>query len=160
MTEYRWPYLMHPAFDIRYAIAANWLKDCMSVLEIGGWRLNSFLTDADITCVDPAAPIETSGSVKLIRGKIEEYRGEHDGICLLGLGFGGAPLAASAMQILQSQVAVVEIASDWGPSEGYFDRLLKMSKKKVELVVDIDLSANGIVSDYRVRAKRRIHLLR
>jgi hypothetical protein len=179
MTQ--WRYLRAPAFAVRNVLAAHFVRDCPTVVELGGWQtpIDRFLTGrhASVLVVDPfireAARDELHGHpcrVRHVRARFQDLRwdvrdGDY-GLVLLGIELEG--LSEDDERELfdlvrRARTTVVEFAASWDVSRRQCERLLASTGAEVATRVRLDLGGNDLgdlANSWPPRVERELLVLR
>lgn len=144
-----WKYLYSKPFQIRYVIAAHYLKDCPSIIEIGGYKspITDFLSHPfkQVVSVDPL--IEPRREQRILHAKEDfrtfnftPYTKDPYALVILGLDLPMDMklyyLAAGARRL------IIEFPPKHPPSKLQFDTLVESLGLNIELKVGLDLSGN------------------
>jgi len=90
-----WNYLNTEPFRVRYAVAAYWLRDCRTILEVGGYRtpISHFIRpDQYAVVLDPEVVPEAPANAEHLAIYYQDWRGHLDagyGLVLMGLDLQG-----------------------------------------------------------------------
>jgi hypothetical protein len=176
-----WRYLRSPAFSVRNVLAAHFVRDCPTVVEIGGWRtpIDRYLTGphSAVVVVDPAIPDATRDAlngapchVRHARAgfqdlRLEVLREREYGLVLLGLDL--VDLTEGDEQLLfelvrGARTTVIEFASTWGPTCEQYARILAACGVEELVRTRIDLDGNDfgdLTNSWQPRTQRALHVL-
>jgi hypothetical protein len=175
-----WRYLRSEAFSVRNVLAAHFVRDCPTVVEIGGWHtpIDAYLTGAHdaVVVVDPfirEATLEELGGrpcrVRHVRARFQDLawtvRRDDFGLVILGLDLEG--LSADDEQALtelvrRARTTVIEFPSSWGPSRVQYERLLAESGADVRVRTRLDLAGNDfgdLSNSWPPRVERELYVL-
>jgi hypothetical protein len=152
-----WGYLDTEALQTRYVIAAHFLRDVRSVVEIGGYRNNvitRFLTgshqsvtvyslDAEFEALEQETLNEEACRVRHIKDYFQgySYADESLGVVALGLEIFG-DLEPFYELMRRAKVAVIEIPVDHAPSVECLNLILKHVEVRVVCQINLDFSPN------------------
>jgi hypothetical protein len=152
-----WGYLDTEALQMRYVLAAHFLKDCKHVVEIGGYRRNAithFLTGHhdSVTVFSLDAEFEEcerdtlNGAPCMVKHIRDYFQGHYQpvgefGLVALGLEVQGS-LAPFYELVRGAAVSVIEIAIDHQPSLECLNLIIDNAKLRVRCHVNLDFSAN------------------
>lgn len=138
-----WKYLASEPFKLRHLIARHWLRDCFTVLEIGGYISPvGPLPGKKYTCIDPKCE---SFADTFIQGRFEHVSlPYHEGIVILGLELMMPDPGWQKLydHINHSKVAIVGVALEHIHSTNQFEKIKKSVNKKVTMQVGLDFSGN------------------
>ena len=159
-----WTYLVTPAFQTRYILAAHYLEPCEHIVEIGGYRtpITRFLRTPkrSVTVLDPRVePLERDellGQGCRVRHVQTLFQDHHDwpaeyGLALLGLDFELYELPRRRRQsvldrfapvVLGAHRIVIEIARDWPASRWLAGWVMKQTGYDKVLQVTLDLKGD------------------
>lgn len=179
--ERDWKYLASPAFAMRSVLAAHFLRECPTVVEIGGGRvpINDFLTGHHefVLVVDPflrEARWDTLNArlcaVWHVRARFQDLiwridRPRDYGLVMLGLelqGLSDDDRAALYLLVNRARRTVVEFPTSWDPSRAQFEELLRACRLRVLQSCKLDLSGNDVgdmTGSWPPRFDRELHVL-
>lgn len=148
-----WKYLDSEAFRTRYVLAAHFLRECRTIIEIGGYKtpIDEFLTHdfESVLVLDPlvADPAAVDPRVRRIRQEYQQfdfspYEGLDYGLVLIGFDF--TPTEQLAALVRQAKVLVVEFAEDssWTQSRNQFSELMLQAGRTAELQISLGYEGN------------------
>jgi hypothetical protein len=177
----QWRYLRSEAFTVRNVLAAHLVRDCDTVVEIGGWHtpIDRYLngTHTAIIVVDPFIRDSTRYSLNgapchvcHVRARFQDLvwtvrRAGEYGLVLLGLDLEG--LTTADEEILFSLVrdarrTVIEFPTSWDPSGRQYAAILAGAGVEELLRLRLDLADNDygdLVNSWPPRVEREIHVL-
>jgi len=176
-----WKYLSAESFRSRNVLAAHFLRDCPTVVEIGGWRnpIDHFLTGRhrSVMVVDPLIRDHTRGElngapcrVRHVGARFQDLwwqiiRPREYGLAMLGLDMEG--LSDGDARVLwdlidNARTTVVEFPSFWEPSRAQYERLRANTSVRERARIALDLSHNDfgdLTNSWPPRVEREIHVL-
>jgi hypothetical protein len=170
--QQQWSYLASEVFQIRYLVAANYLRNCTHILEVGGCStpVTNYLRGAheSVTVVDPLVePLqaETLNNrrclVRHIAMRLEDYTptGHENGFAVLGMPQLPLELVLGIMR--RCDVSVLEFPPAFLPSCLMFKAVLDSGYFDVTARVEFDLSHDDIgnLSDVKM-AVRHLFVLK
>jgi hypothetical protein len=176
----QWRYLRSEAFSVRNVLAAHFVRDCPTVIELGGWHtpIDRYLTGrhASVVVVDPFIREATREAlnghpcrVRHVRARFQDLewnvREPGYGLVILGLDLEG--LAAEDERTLHELVrcagtTVIEFPTSWGPSREQYERLLAGSGADVLVSTRLDLARNDfgdLANSWPPRVERELYVL-
>jgi methyltransferase family protein len=176
-----WKYLSAGCFQSRNVLAAHFLKDCPTVVEIGGWRnsIDRFLTGRHraVLVVDPLIRDHTRGElngapcrVRHIGARFQDLwwqiirPGEY-GLAMLGLDMEGLSDADTRVLwdlIDNAKTTVVEFPTSWAASRTQYDHLRAHTHVCERIRIALDLSNNDfgdLTNSWPARTDREMHVL-
>ena len=152
-----WGYLDTQALQTRYVIAAHFLRNAKSIVEIGGYRDNvitRFLTgshhavtvyslDAEFEALELESLNGTACRVRHIKDYFQgyPYADEALGVVALGLEIFG-DMDPFYELLRRSQVAVIEVPVDHAPSVECLNLIRKNVEVRVVCQINLDFSPN------------------
>ncbi len=155
LNSSQWLYLKSEAFKTRYVLAANYLKNCSEVIEIGGYKtpISDFLDDRKITVIDPYTNPRNDQMVNHYLGTLDSWAKETNKYRPLGnygvliLGFHLEEMSYFAWNYLyelisSSEITIIEFPIDWQPSKDQFSSVLANTNKKIQMRIILDLAGN------------------
>jgi len=176
-----WRYLTAEAFRTRSVLAAHYVRECDTVVEIGGWRspIDRFLTGAHglVVVVDPfvhdAERNELNGApsrVRHVRARFQDLRWQvvrpkGYGLVMLGLELEGLSENDYAMLfelVENANVTVVEFPTSWDSSRAQFERIRSNVTATERLRVKLDLGGNDLGDlshSWPARVERELYVL-
>jgi hypothetical protein len=183
-----WDYLQNPVLQVRQRIAAHFLRDSESVLEIGAFKtpITGFLVHQpkDVTIIDPLAVPFTSDelngrpcrvrhlAITLRELDLNEWRDKRFGLLFCGMDLNREQdepanwldtVCRFLFLISRAQAPVLEYPVNWQPSAKLFQLILSLLQPRIAADMGIDLTlfpAEGEVTDeVRSRFHRRMVLL-
>jgi hypothetical protein len=150
-----WSYMASEVFQNRYLVAANYLRNCSHILEVGGCStpVTNYLRGehASVTVVDPLVePLETATLnhrpclVRHIPVRLEDYQptGLENGFVALGMPF--LPLEPVLAIMRRCDVSVLEFPVAFLDSCRMFRAVLESGYFDVATRVVFDLSHNDV----------------
>jgi hypothetical protein len=150
-----WSYMASEVFQNRYLVAANYLRNCSHILEVGGCStpVTNYLRGehASVTVVDPLVePLESAtlnGGPCLVRHipvRLEDYQatGLENGFVALGMPF--LPLEPVLAIMRRCDVSVLEFPVAFLDSCRMFKLILESGHFDVAARVVFDLSHNDV----------------
>jgi hypothetical protein len=176
-----WKYLQTDAFTTRNVLAAHFVRDCETVVEIGGWRnpIDGFLTGPhrSVLVVDPfirdAEREELGGRpcrVSHVRARFQDLAwqivrpGEY-GLVILGLeieGLSDADYRVLRDLVERARTAVLELPTSWEASREQYERITGGADVRERARVLLDLSGNDfgdLTGSWPPRGERELHVL-
>ena len=174
-------YLLTEGAMSRYVLAAHYVRDCQSVIEIGGFKtpITRFLTrvPAQVLVVDPliqpytattlnGQPCRIEHRAAMFQSESFQVQAGTYGVVLLGASmkhFSDEPTQRrrewdKLISLLSSaRVAVLEFAVDWGLGRSNVESLVEGAGLDLRVQLDIDLShCPGVETEH---AHRRLVVL-
>ena len=151
MKEDKWPYLREEAYKSRYAVAAYFLRDCSTIIEIGGSRgsstIDNFVKKKNIVICDPLLENEKMGDVTYIKGVYQDVdfsKYDRDyGLCILGLD--GQYVSYDAklkVLIKKAKRTVIEYPPIYKKSIPVINEIINDNK----IIIDMDLNFERTVN--------------
>jgi hypothetical protein len=152
-----WGYLDTSALQMRYVIAAHFVKDCGNIVEVGGYRRNAitnFLTgdhksvtvfslDAEFEESERDTLNSTPCTVKHIRDYFQNYSLPASDLGLVALGLEIHGTLSPIYELLQrAKTAVIEVPIDHQPSVECLKQILSNAGARVRCHVSLDFSEN------------------
>lgn len=180
-----WGYLDTEALRTRYVLAAHFVRECRSVVEIGGYRGNvitSFLRGqhehVTVFSLDeefePFEREELNGAPCCVRHVRDFFQSHLEtplkadaslGVVILGLELHGA-LPPLLTLLKRSQVVVLEASADYPPGVAVMDEILSAVPARTICRIDLDLSGNEPLLREELQSnmnrpfwRRRMHVL-
>jgi hypothetical protein len=176
-----WEYLVSDAFSVRSVLAAHFVRDCPTVIEIGGWRtpIDRHLTGhhTSVVVVDPfiedAARGELNGApcdVRHLRAGVQDVTWEvlvPGGYGLVMLGLDLERLSDDDERALfdligGAAVTVIEFPSSWHRSQELYARILAGTGLVERVGTGLDLAGNDfgdLSKSWPPRVERELHVL-
>ncbi|MFN0105503.1 MAG: hypothetical protein ACKV2U_25875 [Bryobacteraceae bacterium] len=166
-----WKYLYSEVFQVRYAIAAHYLRGCRNVIEIGGYKtpIDGFLTHRydSVLVVDPLVEPFQGKKVRRVACDyrtfdFSPYSGANYGLALLGLDL---PLSAALFDLAAgAKTVVVEFSEDgcWKAGREGFQTLVGETGLRLRQRIQLDLSGNDfgdLTDSWPPRTNRFIYVL-
>ena len=150
VTKREWPYLTSEALKTRYAIAAYWLRDHDTVVEIGGYKtpISSFVNDKQVIVIDPKIEAKNDDRVKHLSIKLQEWdadvKSSNYAVVILGMDLHMDEDAWHKLYRLinSSRKTIIEFSSSYKPAREQFEAICRGTSKKITVNVKLDLSAN------------------
>jgi hypothetical protein len=176
----QWRYLRSEAFSMRNVLAAHFVRDCPTVIEIGGWHtpIDRYLTGrhASVVVIDPfireAARDELNGHpchVRHVRSRFQDLtwsvREPDYGLVILGLdleGLSGDDEQTLFELVRHARTTVIEFPTSWGRSREQYERLLAGSGADVLACTRLDLGGNDfgdLTNSWPPRVERELYIL-
>jgi hypothetical protein len=176
----QWGYLRSEAFSVRNVLAAHFVRDCPTVIEIGGWHtpIDRYLTghQSSVVVVDPfireATRDELNGRpccVRHVRARFQDLgwtvRAPDYGLVILGLdleGLSGDDEQALFELVRRARTTVIEFPTSWDPSREQYARLLAATSVDELVGARIDLAGNDfgdLTNSWPPRVERELHVL-
>lgn len=176
-----WKYLESRAFSMRYVLAAHFVKDCPTVIEIGGAKtpIDTFLTGShkSVIVLDPfirESHINTLDgrhcAVSHMRARFQDVDwlispGTCYAMVMLGLEIQG--MESQHYDVLyrlinQAKVTVIEFPTSWGPSREQFEMIKNNTQTRVVFHTKLDLEGNdfgNLENSWPPRCDREIYVL-
>ena len=176
----QWRHLRSEAFSVRNVLAAHFVRDCPTVIEIGGLHtpIDRYLTGhhVSVMVVDPfireAVRDELNGHpccVRHVRARFQDLiwtvREPDYGLVILGLDL--KRLSEDDEQLLFELVrgarrTVIEFPPSWDPSRRQYTRLLAATEVDELVGARIDLAGNDfgdLTNSWPPRVERELHVL-
>ena len=151
----QWDYMASEVFQIRYLVAANYLRNCSHILEVGGCStpITNYLRGAheSVTVVDPLVEpmhAETLNNrrcvVQHIPLRLEDYKptGNENGFVVLGMP--QLPLERVLGIMRRCDVSVLEFPVAFLPSCLMFKAILESREFDVTARIVFDFSQNDV----------------
>lgn len=146
-----WKYLWSEPFKSRSVLAAYFVRNCNTVIEIGGYKtpISSFLpSNKKCIVLDPRTESFESENVKHLQINFEDWNDVPEqpfGLVILGIELhmqedGWQKLFAL---IEKSEITVIEVPIEHIHSVNQFNRILENTSKKVDSKILLDLSGNN-----------------
>jgi hypothetical protein len=175
-----WRYLRSEAFSARQVLAAHFLRDCPTVVELGGWHssVDRYLTGAhqSVLVVDPFLRDSTRNRLNGSRCRVRHVgarfqdlswtisRPHEYGLVILGLDL---DLADADERLLfdlvdQAKVTVIEFPTSWEPSRRQYSQIRANTSVEEVLRLGLDLDGNDfgdLTNSWPPRVEREIHVL-
>ena len=176
-----WRYLRSTAFSVRNVLAAHFVRDCPTVVEIGGWHtpIDRFLTGphASVLVVDPFIGESTSDdlngepcTVRHIRARFQDLRWRivrprDYGLAILGYDLEG--LSALDENVLfdlieNARITVIEFPTSWESSREQYARVRARAHVDELMHTGLDLGGNDfgdLTNSWPPRVTGEIHVL-
>jgi hypothetical protein len=153
----RWEYLLTPAFQTRYVLAAHYVKDCPVVVEVGGWKncIADYLDEHHtVVTIDPLAePRVNQASVNCIKKSLQDVdtsflKAQDFGLVFLGFELVGersnVAMDKLVSMVNQARTVVLEYSIKHSPSGIQANILLGRCNKQIYLKTILDLSGNNL----------------
>ena len=175
-----WKYLESDAFAVRSILAANYLRDCPMVIEIGGGKptIDNFLTaHHHIVVVGPgihdrkvAVPEGDGYTFRHIRARFQDLEweikrpGEY-GLVMLGLelhGLSDDNWRTLFALINGARATVIEFSTSFAPSCQQFTKICRNTTTREQFACKLDLSGNDVgdlINSWPPRFDRELHVL-
>jgi hypothetical protein len=175
-----WRYLRSEAFSLRQVLAAHFVRDCPTVVELGGWHtpIDRYLTGAhdSVVVVDPfihesvrTEATEPPRRVRHIRARFQDLswrvvRPREYGLVLLGLelDLSDADERVLFQLVDEARVTVIEFPTSWEPSRRQYANLRANTHVEEVLRVALDLDGNDfgdLTNSWPPRVDRELHVL-
>lgn len=150
-----WKYLCTDVFKNRYIIAANWVKDCPELLEIGGYKtpITDFVDKTKHTkiyVIDPRLE-ETQHNDPNIHHwadyfpcpRIDVTPGNYALIAIgMDIVLGPEDRLLLYDYIDKARKVVIEFPRDYNPSEEQFNLIMANTEKRIQQEMTLDFSKN------------------
>ena len=167
ITNKEWPYLTSEALKTRYAITSYLLRDCDTIIEIGGYKtpISDFVKDKNVIVIDPKIEAKNEGKVIHLPIKLQDWndpiKSSNYAVVILGMDLhlddnGWNKLI---MLINNSKKTILEFSSFWKPAYEQFKKICELTNKKSKLIVKLDLSENDGSKYPEFYPYRNIHCL-
>jgi hypothetical protein len=165
-----WKYLWSEPFQSRCVLAANWLKDCPTIVEIGGYKtpISQFVSqDKIVYALDPRTEESHVGNFHHLNIPFQDWNQKPEGV--YGVVILGIELHLEERDwqkvydlIESAQIVVIEVPLEHCHSVNQFARILENTKKKIACRVTLDLSDNDyeLVDSAPPKCIRQMNLLR
>lgn len=176
-----WKYLEAEAFATRNILAAHYVRDCPTVIELGGGEtaFDAFATarhDA-IFIVDPFIRESRKSTLNgdpcdvwRVRARFQDIewtirRPFEYGLIALGLelqGLGADDYAALYRLVDGARVTVIEFPTSWGPSNEQYQLIRRHTRTRERMTCKLDLDGNdlgNLENSWPPRCDREIHVL-
>ncbi len=176
-----WKYLETEAFSTRSVIAAHFLKNCPSVIEIGGAKtpIHQFLTGnhENVIVLDPFIH---EGSIEKQNGATcrilhiracfqdviwEIQRPKDYGLVMLGMelqGLSNDDYQALFQLVNNARITVIEFPPSWGPSRDQFHYIDSNTHTKLRFTCELNYTGNymgDLETSWPPRFDRKIYVL-
>lgn len=152
----RWEYLLTPAFQARYALAANYVRDCSVVVEVGAWKncIADYLQrNHPVIVIDPLAECspKEGQEVEIIAEPLQNVdmaflREEDYGLVFLGFELVGDRSEIAMEKFINmandAKTVVIEYATEHTSSVRQVDEVLRRCNKREHLRVKLDVVAD------------------
>jgi hypothetical protein len=147
-----WPYLNTEVFKTRSVIAAYILRDCLEIIEIGGYKtpLSDFIPNKKITVIDPKVIPKQTSLVQCLAISFKDWIGnateQKYGVCILGLRL--LDMNDQAWKKLYALInnayrVVIEVPITYPPSTQQWNQMLPHINKKIIMQILLDLDNNN-----------------
>jgi hypothetical protein len=175
----QWRYLRSEAFSVRNVLAAHFVRDCPTVIEIGGWEtpIDRYLTGAHdaVVVVDPLIRDATrdghGGTVHHVRARFQDLewhvsREREYGLVILGLDLEGltAEDESELFGLIDGAKAVViEFPTSWEPSREQYARMRASTNVEEHVSTALDFGGNDfgdLTNSWPPRVERQLRVLR
>jgi Glycosyltransferase like family 2 len=176
----QWRYLRSEAFCTRQALAAHFVRDCPTVVELGAWHtpIDRYLTGphTSVLVVDPfirdSERTDPNGGrcrVRHVRARFQDLswrivRPQEYGLVILGLDFdlseADEPLLFELVD--GARVTVIEFAASWELARRQYARIRASTHVKEILRLGLDLGGNDLgdlANSWPPRVERELHVL-
>ena len=176
-----WRYLEAESYMSRHILAAHYLRDCATVIEIGSSKtpIHEYLTGhhASVVVIDPLARekelTELNGEpcqILHLQACFQDLNWEilrpgDYGLLLLGMELIGMSVEDYRQLfslINQSHTTVIEFPPSFGPSSEQYQTIIKNTRMRERLVINLDLSESAVgdmTGSWPPRYDRKIHVL-
>lgn len=145
-----WEYLWSEPFKSRSVLGAYFLRNCPTIIELGGYKtpITNFVTpEKKVFVIDPRTDELLCGNVQQLTVRFEDWQGELEkpyGVLILGLELhmpeeGWVKLFNL---IEQAEVAVIEVPTEHIHSVQQFARICQNTTKKRAVRINLDLYDN------------------
>lgn len=147
-----WEYLYSEPFKARYAIAAYYLRDCETIIEIGGYKtpISDFVEGKKVIVIDPRVDLKLTDLVTQLPITFQEWtdsssiKGEFG---LLILGFELNNMSPSDWKrfydlVDDSKRVLIGIPKNYQPSIVQLNQILANVKKKQVMKIHLDFTEN------------------
>lgn len=141
MTQ--WAYLLTEQLKTRYAVAAFLLRDCKTIVEIGGYKtpISDFVKDKPIHVIDPLVDPSTNPLAIHHRVGVQDWRPPGNlkdfGLIMLGIHLTGICCWADLHELVnRSTRTIIGVAQNWKPSRDQFAGIqASVNKKKCTRII-------------------------
>jgi len=151
----RWEYLKAEPFLTRYVIAARWLRDCMEIIEVGGYQncIADFLPRGQpysVFAVDPL--LEWTGERAICIKKriqdvdINEFRLSRYGLLMLGFDIMDESQDKIVEMAKEAAIMVVEYPLRHLPSVRKVTDIITRANLEIKMRVLLNLEGNSVES--------------
>lgn len=146
----KWEYLHTEPFLSRYVLAGYYLRNCSTVIEVGGYKncIAEFLPDTTrVIAIDPLLDIRSFSNVTELKISVSDFvNKEKDfGFVFLGLDiYSDKAFDKVCEMILTAKISVIEFAYDFKKSNVIFERIVHKTGKQPKLNLLLDLSQNAL----------------
>ena len=176
-----WAYLESPAFGTRSVLAASFLRECSTVIELGAGKatIDQFLTGqhASVIVLDPLLTERTMDTLNGRSCAIEHVRARFQdvdwirtgvgnyGLVMLGLELQGMEDGDHRMlyQLIDgASVTVIEFPTSWYVSQDQFAEMRRRTRTRAIFTCKLDLQGNefgDLSNSWPPRCDREIHVL-
>jgi len=180
-SEKSWAYLESPSFSVRSVIAASFLKECSTVVELGAGKatIDQFLSGphASVIVVDPLLTENTRDTLNGYACEIEHVRARFQDVDWLATGTGTYGLVMLGMELQEMSdgdratlyqlidgagVTVIEFPTSWHVSQEQFAAIRQRTRTREVFTCKLDLDGNefgDLSNSWPPRCDREIHVL-
>ena len=180
-TARGWAYLESQAFSIRSMVAASFMRNCNTVVELGAGlhSIEKFLggKHRNVIVIDPLLHDRTAGelnghacAVDHVRARFQDLRWQIDaganfGLVMLGMELQGMNEADFAMLyrlIDTASTTVIEFPTSWQVSRDQFAEIRRRTRTREVFMSRVDFSGNefgDLSNSWPPRCDREIHVL-
>lgn len=145
-----WKYLWSEAFKSRSVLAAYFLRDCSTIIELGGYKtpISQFVSkDKKVIVIDPRTDPIDLDNTKHLQISFESWHGELEqpyGVVILGIELHMQNEGWHKLfnLIENSEIAVIEVPIEHCHSVDQFNIILQNTNKKITSKILLDLSGN------------------
>lgn len=162
-----WYYLNTTPFKSRMILAAGYLTDCPTIIELGGYMspISDFLKHPyeKVLSVDPLTDPKKESKILHLAKDYREvdftpYTKKDYGIVMLGMDL---PFSQKLFELItRAKKVIIEFPPDHLPSVNLFEEILLISNLQQDLCVHIDLTDNYFQKQdsYPVFPKRSLYV--
>jgi hypothetical protein len=165
-----WKYLYSEPFKTRYVLAADFLKNCDEIIEIGGYKtpISDFVENKKIIVIDPIIEFKQEKDVTHLPILFQKWDRkvctDNYGVLILGLDLLGMKEVdwQNLYDLIdKSKVTVLEFSIDYLESKEQFEKILKNVNKHIKMTLTLDLSENtyDLTNSWPPRTDRKICVL-
>lgn len=150
ITTREWPYLTAEALQTRYAITSYLLRDCDTIIEIGGYRtpISQFVTDKTVIVIDPKIEQKISEKVVHLPLKIQDWdfsiESANYAVVILGMDLHLDEKGwKKVLELIHgSKRTILEFSDSYKPARQQFQYICENTSKNRTVCVKLDLSEN------------------